>query len=218
MVIEEVISITPKVLEINDELEKVGNFYLPFSTGFEIECSLKNNRDINIFKDIPNIMEVRGGYDELRFRIPPGIIGLNCLYDISVMLKENAKLNFGSGIHYHVDATDWFEYVDQTFIDQNKLWVLQELESWNYQGGYNNRDMAFHRCWVRCHENYKTFEFRIGEMTFDYEVLFQRIVSANSITQKLKNKVADAILIKENPGLAYAKDVHQVLKKRKVEI
>jgi hypothetical protein len=214
----EALSYAPKEVDFNDEVDRVANGLLPYSTGFEIECDLKNGHTIEPFTTIDNIIEARGHHGEIRFRIPPGYKGLCCLYDISLLLPEHALLNYGSGIHYHIDATTWFENLDDEIVNVNKHWILNELDSWEYKGTYNSRDVKFARCWVRLHGHYHTVEIRIGEMTFDYSLLFKRIVHANDIVRRFKKQVDFAVIIKENPRLAYERDVNKTLKNRKTQI
>lgn len=167
--------------------------YLPYSTGFEIECSwkeTKHNKQENDFKDILNIVDVNCDGNEQRYRIPNGINGLICLEEISKLLKINSKLNPLSGIHYHVDMTDCFTLVNQKFVDINRDWILKELDTWNYKGTYNNRNVSIGgSCWLRFSSEHKTAEFRCGEMTFEYEELVKCIISTNSIVKRLKEQL-----------------------------
>lgn len=43
--------------------------------------------DIRIFDEIPYLMENKSSVSELRFRIPNGIKGIQCLFNISIYLK-----------------------------------------------------------------------------------------------------------------------------------
>lgn len=167
--------------------------YLPYSTGFEIECHMnKDTFDIDKFKDIPNIIEVNCDSSEQRFRIPTGLNGLVCLYEICNQLKKNSLLNPGSGIHYHVDMTDCYDVLTEEVIKDNGEWILTELDTWEYKGTYNSRNCNFSSShhWLRFQECFKTGEFRIGEMSFDYEVLVKRIIHANKIIRRLKDAVS----------------------------
>ena len=83
-----------------------------YSTGFEIECSCKEDVNFKAFRNIPNIIEADvNTCNEQRFRIPNGIEGLQCLFNISIVLKKEALLNPGSGIHYHIDCTDYYDEI-----------------------------------------------------------------------------------------------------------
>jgi len=216
--INTIVSTIPTSLDANDLLvQKVGDYFLPFSTGFEIECNKGEDFNDQNFKNIPNIIEVLCDTSEQRFRIPNGILGLQCLYNISIQLKKNSLLNPLSGIHYHIDFTDAYEYLTSDMIEFNKSWMLEELDEWNYVSFYNSRNINFNTChnWVRFQGIFKTLEFRIGEMTFDYSLLFKRIVHANFIVQEFKEKIITDYLFKNNSDFMYSKDnITTMLKNR----
>lgn len=162
------------------------NSLLPYSVGVEIECNMGPNYNDKFFESIPYIMDVDIDNGEQRYRIPNGIHGILCLYFISIQLKKYSELNLSSGIHYHVDTTQFFHSLNSdSFIISNKRWILEELDSWNYKGHYNPRDIGEYRYWIRLNHGYKTMEFRIGEMTFDYEILIKRVLYVNKIVSKL---------------------------------
>ncbi len=204
-------------LKNKEDIDYCNNF-LPYSTGFEIECNMlgyeelvKKALDANKWNDpklrdfvsqhrreflaIPNIMHVSNDASEQRYRIPNGINGLICLYLISHNLKKFSELNDASGIHYHIDFTDVPEWDDdyniyKSLLASNHDYVLTELETWGYKGTYNSKGIAgigSEGNWVR--QNDGTVEFRIGEMTFDYEVLVKRIVHLNEICRNLKGQL-----------------------------
>lgn len=171
---------SPKVYEICTKL-------LPYSTGFEIECSRLPEFKLSNFENIPGIMAVGCDGCEQRFRIPPGLPGIFCLYAISVQLKLNSALNEGSGIHYHVDMTDCCQSITQQNVDDNKYWMLRELETWNYKGTYNPKEIRLGKGgWAGFRLSKNTLEIRIGEMTFDYELLIQRILHAQEIVMRFR--------------------------------
>lgn len=167
------------------------NSLLPYSTGFEIECNYNKQYNIDNFKSIPNILAVNNDSSEQRYRIPNGLKGILCLYTISQQLAINSEENKGSGIHYHIDCTDCFEFITERFLNENSEWILKELDTWNYQGTYNLRKVSkeSNHNWLRGNEQFKTMEFRIGEMTFDYKILIKRILHCNAIIKHLKDKL-----------------------------
>lgn len=178
------------LLSIKDPiaLDYINNM-LPFSTGFEIECRQKDTYNINNFKNIPDIMDVNVDSSEQRYRIPNGLRGIICLYNISQQLNLNSELNPLSGIHYHVDMTKTFSSINNKFIQDNKEWILEELETWEYDGSFNSKGIGLGYNWVRLSTEHKTSEFRIGEMTFDYSLLIKRIIHCNSIVKKMNTNL-----------------------------
>lgn len=167
------------------------NDYLPYSVGIEIECNKLTNFNIDNFHNIENIMEVSCDNSEQRFRIPNNINGLICLYEISKQLKLNSELNLGSGIHYHIDMTDCFDLLTSEIIERNSEFILKELDTWNYNGTFNNRlcNLNISHNWIRFQDSFKTAEIRIGEMTFDYNLLIKRIIHSCKIVKKLKEDI-----------------------------
>lgn len=222
--INHIISKTPLVYPLdNSNAIKVGNYYLPYSVGFEIECFKGDDFNIDSFLNIPDIMDVDITEGEQRFRIPPGFKGLHCLYNISTQLKLNSLLNPDSGIHYHIDCTDVYHLFNYGNIGKNEKWILEELSKWGYKGTYNLKSVRFdnsHR-WVRFQPSFKTAEFRIGEMTFDYDVLFVRIAHCCKIIEKLKanvtrdyNETLKERAVLDYPILNYNDDINNVLENR----
>lgn len=209
--IDYIIKTTPVVLDVDSEdVNKVGNYYLPYSTGFEIECEQGSSFNVENFLNIPYILDVNVDSYEQRFRIPNGIKGIQCLYNISQELIKNSLLNKGSGIHYHIDFTDCYDSLNYDNIKLNSDWILKELDTWEYKGNYNSRKCQFNTAhnWVRFQNCFNTMEIRIGEMTFDFSLLFKRIVHANQIARKLKNSVQKNLLS------AYDSDIENVIKNR----
>jgi hypothetical protein len=209
----------PFKLDCKDSIvQELGLYYLPYSTGFEIECFMIPEFGLDHvwseFKYIPNIMEIdinKGG--EQRFRIPKGIDGIVCLFYIAEKMRRYAYPNPESGIHYHVDCTDVYDKFDDDFIESHANWVLKELDTWNYKGNYNTRKFVFgvgHN-WVRFQNSFKTAEFRIGEMTFDYNLLLKRISHANDIMRRVK---AQLVPISQR----YGHDAKEIINNRKIQI
>lgn len=196
--LEELVRTAPLVLlTLKDEKEiaKANNF-LPYSTGFEIECEKDKLYNKDCFSVIPDILDIDVDSSEQRYRIPNGIRGLICLYHICEQLKRNSLLNYGSGIHYHVDCTE--SNMDKSnALSKNCMWILEELDTWNYKGKYNTRGIGVlelsreytivQGAWVRPN-SIGTLEFRIGEMSFEYETLAKRIIHCNSIVRRLKDQ------------------------------
>lgn len=217
----DILRTVPKVLDdTNPDAIKVGEYCLPYSVGIEFECPKGDKFNIEEFKAIPNIMSVNVDNSEQRYRIPSGLTGLKCLYDLSETLILNSLLNPESGIHYHIDFTDTYSKLTDANIGKNTNWILEELDAWNYKGTYNTRDVCFrggHK-WIRFQSGFKTMECRIGEMTFDYSLLFKRITHLSDIARRLKNIVEHEYLQANSPILLYADDINKILQTRKIKI
>lgn len=173
------------------------NSLIPYSSAFEIECDIINDTTRSydnaitklhnqIFLSIPDIMSVENDSYEQRYRIPNGLRGIICLFNISSQLKINSLLNPHSSVHYHVDCTDIYNTKFAHLVKTYSNWILSELDTW-----LNSPDEAVSRCegsWYKIN-SLQTLEFRLGEMTFDYKILLKRIIHCNSIVKRFKDKL-----------------------------
>lgn len=173
----------PCVLEDNI-FEQQALHYLPVDSGIEVECNLLTN--VNVFDNISGLKENKSDSSELRFRIAPGLAGMKALYNICKLMKSNCALT-DSGIHFHIDFTEHFEIIKcDEFLSEIKNFILNELDSWDYKGSYNSRNVnANYSCWVKFQSSYKTIEIRICEMSFDYDVLIKRLIHSHYIRKNI---------------------------------
>lgn len=191
--IDFIISTTPTVLDSNNsDVIKAGNYYLPYSTGFEMEFDNDGELTKEQFAYL-NLLDLQINNSEQRFRITNGIKGLKQLFGISKVLRKNAIFSDYSGIHYHVDCTGHYDLFDSTLINEYWEWIEEELRLWDYRGTYNKKGYCglgygtgYSGSWLRFNSSFKTMEFRIGNMAFDYKTLFLRIVHANFIVKTIK--------------------------------
>ena len=65
--------------------------------------------------------------------------------------------------------------------------MLKALKSWNYKGSYNTWTISNYRTAIRIPTEHSTIEYRIGEMSFDYELIIKRIIHCQNITRRLKS-------------------------------
>lgn len=175
------------------------NSLIPYSSAFEIECDIVGVGDEaksydasivsvhnQIFRAIPDIMDVQNDSYEQRYRIPNGLRGIICLYNISTQLKIHSLLNPHSSIHYHVDCTDTYNQEFITLVNSSENYILKELDTWlNSPEDATNRGNG---SWFKLN-SLQTLEFRLGEMTFDYKILLKRIMHCNTIVKKFKDKL-----------------------------
>ena len=167
--------------------------YWFYDVGIEIECSLLDGffedevleeiKSLHIYKDIQLSPK------EQRFRLPKGGLGFYALHKLSDFMKKYYAFNDLSGIHYHIDFTDCFDnLINNESIINISPYLLNELDSWNYKGSYNPKIVKLDggSCWVKFQTGFKTMEVRIGEMTFDYNLLLKRILHLQNIAYHLK--------------------------------
>lgn len=160
---------------------------LPVDTGIEIEASTPSNiiYSKSYFNNI-NLVENRSTISEQRLRLKSGIDGFISLWKISEILNEYFEKS-ESGIHYTIDLSEHYHNINsdsfKTASNYLKNWILNELDTWEYKGYYNKR----HTSWFRYKNNFKAIEIRIGEMTFDYELLCKRIVHCHFIRKYIVN-------------------------------
>lgn len=219
----------------NSKLITKINNYLPYSSAFEVECMKKRNFNIESFTSIPDIMAVDCDSCEQRFRIPAGLKGLVCLYNIAEQLVLNSELNPESGIHYHVDCTDIWDYITDDIVDKNAEWILKELDGWSPEyttvsRGVCGKGTLLYGGWLRFN-GLKTMEFRVGEMTFDYSILARRMIHCNDIRRRftiaalegaeklelvnLRKKLEDMKKSREEaPELVFTSIAQEVIKSR----
>lgn len=200
----------PLALLLLTEREDINyvNTLFPLSIGMEIECNKKeeyNEVDKSQFqsyyKCIPTIMDVDTDRAEQRFRLPPGINGFICLAILCERLQIYSTLNMESGIHYHVDCTrSWdkiYARLDSELYMEDRMNIIKQLESWGYKGTFNAKYVSNTQnshSWVRPQMGFKTLEFRIGEMSFDYKLIIKRILHLQQIVMNFATVDWDDII------------------------
>lgn len=178
----------PLFLPKDGRFKALADQMLTRSIGIEFEAETKNNfseKVESLAQKIPNIMDIDIDSLEQRFRIPPGIKGMICLWEICELMKEYC-IPTDSGIHYHVDCPE-FDLFKRISLDCNPItrWMLDSIKCWNYKGRNNKWEISYGKTAIRLHSDYRTIEYRIGEMSFDYELIIKRILHANNITNKV---------------------------------
>ncbi len=180
----------PKILSAIDN-------YLPYSVGMEFECFMKSTYNQKSFNYIPNILNVNVDSSEQRYRIPNGLKGLICLYEICNQLVKNSELDLSSSNHYHTDMTDVWDLVNNfdliypsiinagnINIDNNyKNYILNNLKTWNTTRNENSINN-----WYKFN-TLKTLEIRIGEPSFTYNVIVNRLIQCGKITKYIKKQL-----------------------------
>ncbi len=189
----------PLFLSQDERFRAIADQMLTRSIGIEFEATVKIDHKIvltTLAEKIPNIMDVDIDLLEQRFRIPPGIKGMLCLWEICELMKEYC-IPTDSGIHYHVDCPE-FDLFEKISLDYSPLtqWMLDSVKCWNYKGTANKWVVSYQRTAIKLHKDYRTIEYRIGEMSFDYELIIKRILHANNITNKAISSLKSLIKTK----------------------
>lgn len=178
------------LLNYSEEIKKIADDMLPYTVGMEI--SINGNSEFE--KTMKENSHLFHKIDYLTSREPQvclktGLDGFIGLWKLCEILKKTCQLNPRAGIHYNVGR-------EPQRLSQRRdySWVLSALDSWNYTGDYNlravNSDRGKDHVWVnlnRCKgwQDDGIAEFRIGEMTFDYELMVKRILHCTNIMRKL---------------------------------
>ena len=186
---------------------QLADWYLPRDTGIEFEVMAPENSDFTMLSNEVNALGLRDiaySYKEQAFRICSGEEGMIQLYKLSHILKKHLLLNPGSGIHYHTSCPNIItKYSNLNLLTKESTseLFLKELDSWGYKGGYNKRvlDVMSKRSCINLRSDFNTVEYRIGEMTFDYDLLIKRIVHCHSITRKIERYMKSLNIEKPAP-------------------
>lgn len=218
MMREGIKSFPSSLLHLPSPLKKIAAKSLPYSVGIEVECEAKQGmtgigqtfiheqvcKEFILQKTGQGwyafLMDIKFSTFEYTFRVRKGIDGLIGMYIMCEFLIYHCNLNPMSGIHYHVDMSDldWYKINEnwpmlltspmvKRYIPNR---IIESLESWNYKGEYNTKGVGTQKgYWVAYRDHFKSLEFRIGEMTFDYSVMSKRAIHACEITRKLKQEI-----------------------------
>lgn len=200
----------------DDKILSIINNMMPREVGIEIECDFNTNHPNiygyisheRMFSGIKGLIEVHNDREEQRYRLSSGIIGMQALYEVCKRLHIYSKINNGSGIHYHIDFRDkWNDLMNK--LDRihdgsggrykSLQWMLDRVSHWRYKGNYNKPYVSTNKKAIRIHSGTHTIEFRTGEMTFDYELMIRRIISAQSVVKTLIHKLDNNTLSLKSP-------------------
>lgn len=178
------------VIEDKGSIDYINSF-LPYSIGIEFDTQPSENYDIENFRKIPDIMSIQNDSLEQRYRIPNGVAGMICLYNLLEQMKVNNIYDEIGGIHIHVDMTNTFEALNTNKIKELEDYILTELDKWKYGGTYNRREVNLNSRsgWINFQSGFKTMEIRICNMTFDYTILIAKIIHACEIVTHINDHI-----------------------------
>jgi len=182
------------------KLLKVAESYLPYSTGIEIETPFKDNqikKTPEFKEDFRRLLSMPGIYSsektlltehyENKVRLNSGVNGMLALYELCEYMKKYFIFNTSSGIHFHIDCSEIKNFTSFVNYTIGQRWILDSLDSWKYEEKYNCRAISSMKGnWVTIRQDFKTIEFRICDMSFDYDYLIKRIIHCQNIVKKVK--------------------------------
>lgn len=197
------------------------HYILPYSVGIEIECETPENNISTLkfkIRNVKGIMDCSVWNREISFRITNGFIGLCALYVVLEIIKTHSMLNNGSGIHYHIDCSNWLNLTTANKVKKNySEQILENLDLWNYTSRSNSRAVTVNIkfSWLNLRTYFKTFEFRIGEMTFEYSIILDRIIMATALVTEVKTKILKEVEVEDiiypDIKFPFLKDYYSVL-------
>jgi hypothetical protein len=199
---------------LDNKLKSIADNMLPTTTGFEFETNAMTNAGYyevsERMKCIDGIKYVQNDNEEFRFTIPRGINGMVCLDKTLEIYKQLLFKNTGSGIHIHVFILPKYRNKLETylnFLKNNEYdnFILRWLDKYKYRGSFNSREIgtssSSHR-WVRMNNNLTTLEFRIFEMTFEYEELIKIVLDLHNLMKEIYS-VLEEIELRHTGNVSY---------------
>ena len=153
----------------------------------EFECIQQKHYNKELFEAIPNIIHVNVDSSEQRYRIPSGLKGMVCLYHISNLMKDMSIIDEGSSNHYHTDLTDIWEQVFQKGYCRKQLqgydYITESLKKWETAFDYSRTGNWWY------FNDIGTLEVRIGEPTFEYNIIIKRLMQCSDLCKIIRNIV-----------------------------
>jgi hypothetical protein len=115
-------------------------------------------------------------------------IQLKGLYKLMNLMKLYCSVPPFGGIHIHIDFTDYWSDQNIQLCSKFIYNHLHEVENIfpPYVGSYNKRDVGIRKKGTYVNfSNYKSIEYRIAPLTFDYNTLLTWIVMCNKFTSSM---------------------------------
>lgn len=179
---------------------------IPFRFSVEFECfggylNVSNKKTIlsvssNIDSFTPIRLEVyRESVNEIRISCL-AYHQLEAFYQRLEHMKMYNKGGNGTGIHIHIDISS-FDYASYSRIKMRKavqlfdsvevLDKVYQIFGSKYQGAYNKRGARTQSkgWWINCFRDFDTIEFRIGDLTFEYEELIKIIIELEKLVKHI---------------------------------
>lgn len=171
---------------------------LPLRWGIEFECinglPININNSLNLYDFSQNYPYNPESDQQNEIRLSgQGYLYLSALYMALNKMKTYCKLIDGGGIHIHINYLNYPTNQSKlvTFFSQSKILdQVYKIFGSKYVGNYNLKNCSIHKGnWVRITHN--TIEFRIGDLTFEYEEIVQILIKLQSLVKRALNETYD---------------------------
>ncbi len=165
---------------------RIINEYLPFRVGIEFE---HGEVPYNYFYDSNSLglyfnhgITLGSSETQVSFK---GYKNLIYLYKYLNFLSDTVPFNLDSGIHIHIDATNFFESINVMSIPQSIIDYI--IQIFDYTGSYNDHIMSTWKQAIRIHGRYQTLEYPIFKMTYNYSDLVKWILICSYLNKCVKS-------------------------------
>lgn len=156
-----------------------------------IPMSERKLQDLKNLITRPNWDAETLNYNEHRLSIA-NYTGLNGLYKVLNLMKEYCVYNTKAGIHIHVDFSK-YPIPDNNLRDFQETKISDAITPLLDEVGHIFRDDITtltdksYGSWIRLNKpgDELTIEFRLGDMTFEYETIVDWMIKCNSFVKKL---------------------------------
>ncbi len=173
-----------KMLGNTKHVHSILGKYLPFRVGIEFEWGPVDDILItaiaNEFKYEFNY-SISIDYSEARISFR-GFKYLPQLYKFLQILKQNVPFNTGSGIHIHIDTTNYGREFELT----NEFMHHFVMDLAQYSGNYNRLGISYFKTTTFVITNKPSLEYRFFKMTYNYNELVKWIIMCSYINSCLK--------------------------------
>lgn len=121
---------------------------------------------------------------------------LEAFYQRLEHMKMYNKGGEGTGIHIHIDISSFgdFNSMDRQVIKALNVFNSDEvldkvyaIFGSKYNGTYNKRGAQYQSkgWWINCFRSFNTIEFRIGDLTFEYEELIKIVIELEKLVKTI---------------------------------
>lgn len=152
-------------------------------------------------------------------------------YNVLEAMKHSLFYCKGGGIHIHIDLTPFY-YSDNNSKSWKadsyyvKLYNILSTDAYlnrvykifgsKYAGTYNRRSCEIDSKgnWINIRPYFKTIEFRIGDLTFEYEELIDIVIQLQALIKEINYKINNKNKITKGYDITKYHKLNQSSKKR----